>query len=88
MSYGKVTRAGSTVRVDATNEQLDAWARRPGRAWPCSTLARYARIVVELDDGDLADLAAYLPGARYAEDSDDVDIDARELDAWLADIGA
>ncbi len=80
-----ITRHGTSVRIDATHDELYAWAHRPGLSWPCSSLARIERIVVELDDGDLIDLDVWLTDERYAEDEPDIPAD--ELYAWLAYLG-
>lgn len=79
-AYGTVCVLGATVTVDATGEELQAWARQ----WPASVLRRYGRVRAELEGGDLVDLAVYLPGERYAED-ETPDIPADELGAWIAD---
>lgn len=85
--YGTIStdEYGCDCRIEADNDQLYRWAaHRPGAHWPCSYLARFARIIVELaDNGDLVDLAAYLPGERYAES--EPDITAEELSAWIDD---
>ncbi len=83
--YGQVWSDGNEVVVDGRDGALSSWARRPGQSWPCSTLARYDRVRVEIDivNGDLLDIACYLPGERWAEDSPDVD--GSELTAWVDD---
>lgn len=85
--YGTVSLSFGTLSVAAGGAELRGWAGRPGFSWPCSTLARYDRVAVEVDrdSGDMVDLVVYLPGERWAEDSDDVDIDGSELTAWLDD---
>lgn len=56
------------------------WANRPGKRWPCSTLADNA-IVVEFDSaGDLVDLT--VNGGRGNQN-----IDGHELFALLDDFG-
>lgn len=85
--YGTLTTddLGCDCRIEATHDQLWDWAHRPGAHWPCSTLTHYHRVIVELaDNGDLVDLAAYLPGEKYAED--EADISGDELTAWIDDV--
>ena len=101
MTYGMVTPLGldgcsvndsdeptGYVSVEGNGAQLYDWAHRPGAAWPCSSLAHCARVILELDadNGDIVDLTVYLPGDRYAQDSDDIGIPADELRAWSDDV--
>jgi hypothetical protein len=85
--YGTITidDYGCDCRIEATGEQLHAWAWRPDNLWVCSRLAKCARATIELtDNGDLVDLALYLPGEKYAEDEPDITAD--ELNAWINDV--
>ena len=87
--YGTISTDGygCDCRIEATGDQLYAWANRSGAWWPCSGLARTAKVIVELaDNGDLVDLAVYLPGEKYAQDSDDVDLAGDEVSAWIDDV--
>jgi hypothetical protein len=70
--------AGFTASAAAT----DAWASKPGAAWPCSTLAGH-RLRVELDprNGDLVGLTV--------DSQDDTDgLDGHELRAFQDDATA
>jgi len=84
---GTVTVSYGCLYVGGTADNLYAWTTRPGMAWPASTLRGYDRVTAELDpaNGDLIDLVCYLPGERYAEDTDNVDVDGSELTAWIDD---
>lgn len=76
-AFGVVTLEPFSGALYVTGDAaaLYAWAHRSGAAWPCSELARCERVSAELDArGDLVDLVVYLPGERYAEDSDAVDV--------------
>lgn len=86
-AIGTVSLSFGDLRVVGTAEQLYAWSHRAGAAWPCSYLDDCARVCAELDtrNGDLVDLVVYMPGEKYAEDSDDVDIPGEELTAWIDD---
>jgi hypothetical protein len=55
------------------------WARKPGAAWPCSTLEDH-RVMVQVDSNGLCDLT--IDGRSPA---DNADIDGTELNAIVAD---
>jgi hypothetical protein len=71
--YGKLNDCIATLSCADT----EAWAHRPGNAWPCSTLSGH-RIRVEVDGGDLT---------GFTIDGRDGDCDGAELDAILSDFG-
>jgi hypothetical protein len=80
----EVTRYG-TIRIDAsgdvhltaTADELDAWATRPGKAWPCSELRLLPHLAATFDaNGDLVDLAG----------DDGHDITNDEFSAWVCDV--
>ena len=80
-TYGRVTRIehSPVVMIEATTDQLRAWAHRPGSYWPCSTLARTGGIEATFKGGDLIDLC--YPNGEPAEE-----IMGDEFDSWAADV--
>ena len=80
--------ASAGVVVVGTGNDLYRWSHRPGMAWPCSSLDDYDRVAATLDPGtgDLVDLIVYADvESRRPLDSEEIDIDANELTAWLDD---
>ena len=74
-----VTVGESAVTIEATHEELYAWANRPGMAWPCSGLARLeGPLVVTFDSNGLLDLEG--------DGGPDSDLSGDELSAWAADM--
>jgi uncharacterized protein (DUF3820 family) len=73
--YGNVVIEDGRVIIDATGEQLAAWAERPGQRWPCSELAKMPSLRAEFDTGGLVDLsdASLL-------------LAADEFNAWSSDV--
>lgn len=77
---------GGTIEIRAVNSDLQSWAKRPGAAWPCSTLADCERGIVatlDIDSGDLVNLAPLTPSPRIGETLENVAGD--ELTAFLDD---
>jgi hypothetical protein len=74
--WGTITPIGDETEISATFVQLDYWANRPGREWPCSTMRRpgWARFA---SNGDLVGLSPIW----YRSD-----IDGAELTAWADDV--
>lgn len=78
-TYGTVTRDDAGTEVFGTEDELRAWATRPGAIWPCSALAgcRYG-LAVDFDPrGDLIDIRG---------DDETSDLMADELNAWTSDV--
>ena len=65
---------GYTLWLSAAD--TEAWARKPGAAWPCSTLAGHA-VRVDVDSNGLCGVAV--------DGRDGADVDGAELDAIVAD---
>jgi hypothetical protein len=62
---------GYTMRLSARD--TERWARRPGAAWPCSTLAG-RRVLVIVDRNGLCDIA--IDGGRGDQECDGTELDA------------
>jgi hypothetical protein len=75
-------KSSSSGRVvfTATGDETQAWASRPGHAWPCSKLAGHALRAEEDANGDLADV-----NFPFGEPDD---IDGHELTAWMDTVTA
>lgn len=76
--------ANLRVRIEATRVDTATWAARPGRSWPCSTLAGYAVSALLEPNGDLIDLVCgageNVDGAELTAFCDDMlDLAARVL---------
>lgn len=71
------TPTGYTLWLSAND--IRQWVRKPGAAWPCSTLRGHS-LRVNVDHNGLCD---YAIDGRTGRESDD--IDGSELDAIVAD---
>jgi len=71
-------RNGNAVKLWLSANDTWNWATRPGQRWACSELSG-KRLFVELDDGDLVDIAV------NGKDSHAYDVSADELNAIVED---
>ncbi len=68
---------GFSIKLSAND--IHDWVRKPGAAWPCSTLDG-KRLTAEFDDNGLLD---YTINGRYPSERDD--IDSNEFNAIITD---
>jgi hypothetical protein len=68
---------GDSISVRISASETYAWSRRPGAAWPCSTLAD-RRIFAAFDRNGLFDLAV--------DGKSDADVDVHEFNALTSDM--
>jgi hypothetical protein len=61
-------------RLHLSAKDTYAWARKPGAAWPCSTLSDH-NVAVEVDSNGLCDIPMCPSG----------DVDSHELEAIISD---
>ena len=74
----RVVDMGTSVSLSVSASDTYDWARKPGAAWPCSTLSGH-RFVAYFDSNGLYDLTV---DGRDAPD----DIDGHELSAICSDM--
>ncbi len=73
----RITDSGSAVTLWASARDTDDWARKPGAAWPCSTLSGH-RFCATFDTNGLLDLTV--------DGQEAGDVDGSELSAICADL--
>lgn len=79
----RIADSGSAVTLWASARDTDDWARKPGAAWPCSTLAGH-RFCATFDTNGLLDLT--IDGRWPGEAAHGDDVDGNELSAICADL--
>jgi hypothetical protein len=73
----RIKTGGRTIVVQATRQETYDWANRPGKSWPCSSLASHS-LYVMFEDGNLVEFSC--DGGKY-----DRFVDMREFNAFIED---
>lgn len=74
--------SGNGFSIKLSERDISDWVRKPGAAWPCSTLDG-KRLTAEYDDNGLLDYT--INGRFILFGRDSMDIDSHEFNAIIAD---